>query len=270
MSMYTQDAAAGTSGRRTSSSARASNFGALHPDERVGQPLKDRASLSLPWGGILAVISVSAGLIVFESGLDRRAETLLEPAFVHHGGMKPAPENVGRTERPTAHAAAPDTPGDPDVPRHEEPRAPVVAELAAYPYETSPPEPAPRQREAAHGAQTAHAQQKPRSTDPIQQRAVAAGLHPELSRVLLRQLSPADLRNAGVAIKTALSETAHDAVFLWPREARADLARFRVRFVTGATPGCRRYIVEVIKDRWVTTALPVEKCGLSGPLASRE
>jgi hypothetical protein len=36
---------------------------------------------------------------------------------------------------------------------------------------------------------------------------------------------------------------------------------FQVRFVAGAAPGCRRYVVTVTKDGWLTTALPMEKCG---------
>ena len=45
-------------------------------------------------------------------------------------------------------------------------------------------------------------------SDPYQVRAAAVGLHPDLSRALLARLSPADYRNAGIAIKTALAETA--------------------------------------------------------------
>jgi len=267
---HAQQAAAGTSVHGNYRPDRESDFGALDANERIGRPLRDRTRSSLPWGGMLAVISASAGLIVFEAGPSWRAEPFLEPPTAHPRSTMAAPDNIGRFEKPETYATGLDATGDAGVPRHEEPQAAVVAELATHPYETPPREPDASQREAARPGQTPRSQQEPQSTDPIQQRAVAAGLHPGLSRVLLRRLSPTDLRNAGVAIKTALSETASDAVFVWPREARADLARFRVRFVTGAAPGCRRYIVEVIKDRWVTTALPVEKCGLSGPLASRE
>lgn len=97
-------------------------------------------------------------------------------------------------------------------------------------------------------------------TDPLQKRAVAAGLHPDLSRVLLARLSPTDFRNAGVAIQTAVAETPDDGVFVWPRERKPELALFQVRFVAGAAPDCRRYVVSVTKDGWLTTALPMEKC----------
>lgn len=97
--------------------------------------------------------------------------------------------------------------------------------------------------------------------DPYQVRAEAVGLHPGLSRALLERLSPADYRNAGIAIKTALAETADGAVLVWPRQRKPELALFQVRFVPGAVSDCRRYVVTVIKDRWATTALPMEKCG---------
>src|SRR5439155_25333409 len=41
--------------------------------------------------------------------------------------------------------------------------------------------------------------------DPCQMRAVAVGLHPDLSRFLLALLSPSDFRNAGIAIPTAMA-----------------------------------------------------------------
>ena len=97
---------------------------------------------------------------------------------------------------------------------------------------------------------------------PHQKRAKAVGLHPDLSQVLLERLSTTDYRNAGVAIKTALTETPDTAVFVWPRQRTPDLALFKVHFVTGADPGCRRYVVTVAKDGWLTTALPMEKCGI--------
>jgi hypothetical protein len=31
--------------------------------------------------------------------------------------------------------------------------------------------------------------------------------------------------------------------------------------VQGAAPACRRYVVTITKDGWLTTALPMEKCG---------
>lgn len=98
-------------------------------------------------------------------------------------------------------------------------------------------------------------------TDPLQVRAEAVGLHPGLSRVLLARLSEADYRNAGVAIKTAIAETPDNSVHVWPRQRKPELALFKVHFVPGAATDCRRYVVAVTKDGWMTTALPMEKCG---------
>lgn len=97
--------------------------------------------------------------------------------------------------------------------------------------------------------------------DPYQARALAVGLHPGLSRVLLMQLSPADYRNAGIAIRTAIAETPDTGTYVYPRQRKPDHALFRVHFVRGAAPNCRRYVVTVTKKGWSTTALPMEKCG---------
>jgi hypothetical protein len=103
------------------------------------------------------------------------------------------------------------------------------------------------------------------ASDAYQMRALAAGLHPGLSRVLLTRMSAADYRNAGVAIKTALAETRDGDVLVWPRGRKPKDALFEVRFVKSAAHDCRRYVVTVTKDRWSTTAQPMEKCGLNAP-----
>jgi hypothetical protein len=98
------------------------------------------------------------------------------------------------------------------------------------------------------------------ANDPYQKRAMAVGLHPGLSHVLLVRLSPTDYRNAGIAIETALAKTPEGGVYVWPRENKPELAVFRIHFVAGAAPGCRRYVVVIAKDRWLTTAAPMERC----------
>jgi hypothetical protein len=105
--------------------------------------------------------------------------------------------------------------------------------------------------------------------DPYQARAMAVGLHPDLSRVLLARLSATDYQNAGIAIKTALAETPDAGVFVWPRQRKPELALFQVRFVRGAAATCRRYVVTVTKDGWLTTAPPMEKCGMQTVARSR-
>jgi hypothetical protein len=100
------------------------------------------------------------------------------------------------------------------------------------------------------------------SRDSYQARAEAAGLNPDISRALLMRFSPDDFRNARVAIQTAIAKTPDDGVFTWPRQRKPGTALFKVHFVEGAGPDCRRYVVSVTMDNWTTTALPMEKCGV--------
>lgn len=101
-----------------------------------------------------------------------------------------------------------------------------------------------------------------KSSDPLGQRAEAVGLHPDISRAVLARLSPADFRNAGTAIETALAQTADTDALMWPRTRKPEEVLFRVHFVAGAPPDCRRYVVTLTKDGWSTTALPMERCGI--------
>lgn len=103
-----------------------------------------------------------------------------------------------------------------------------------------------------------------------QKRAEAVGLHPGLSRAVLERLSDADYRNAEIAVRRAVAETPDTGVFVWPRQRESDLALFKVRFVQGAAADCRRYVVTITKDRWLTTALPMERCGPQTRQARRE
>ena len=139
------------------------------------------------------------------------------------------------------------------------PDAPAAAQL-----ERAPQPPAAPAAAATPDGETAASPLPPPvvdPADPFQKRAVAVGLHPDLSRVLLAKLSTADYRNAGIAIKTAMAKTPDSDVFVYPRQRLPELALFEVHFVPGAAPDCRRYVVTVTKDRWLTTALPMEKCG---------
>ncbi len=98
--------------------------------------------------------------------------------------------------------------------------------------------------------------------DPYRKRAEAAGLHPDLSHVLLARLTAADYKNAAFAIDKALKTVPDDGVFEWPRSRKNGSAVFNIHFVAGAGHDCRRYVVTVTKDRWTTTALPMERCGV--------
>lgn len=120
------------------------------------------------------------------------------------------------------------------------------------------------QDEAANAADAAPEPLTPPVIDPAnlyQKRALDAGLHPDLSRVVLQRLSDADFKNAGTAIRTALAQTPDSGTYLWPRKATAKLALFEVHFVRGTSTDCRRYVVTVTLERWSTTAPAMEKCG---------
>jgi hypothetical protein len=88
------------------------------------------------------------------------------------------------------------------------------------------------------------------------------GLHPDITLTLLRRLSDDDFRNARLAIGKAIAETNDDAVLVWPAERKPGHAQFQVHFVEGASANCRRYVVTIAKGGWLTTALPMEKCGV--------
>jgi hypothetical protein len=200
-------------------------------------------------------------------------------AFLHHqpdwagwlqerfAAMSPAvARQVAQTTTPapTPPAAAPVDAAVPPPAPLEPPAASVIADAPgaakdAEPVTTGSIAPADEQPSSAPlpPPNLEHA-------DRYQKKAAAVGLHPDISRSLLARLSTADYRNAEIAIQTAVAKTADDAVFVWPRQRKPELALFRVRFVPGAAPECRRYVVTVTKDGWSTTAPPMERCGSAG------
>jgi hypothetical protein len=161
-----------------------------------------------------------------------------------------------------------------DRPRVEPQRVPSGrVETSALPPPTPSSAAPPRQATGANPPPS-RAEAAPRplrpasadSRDPVQMRAVAAGLHPQLPRDLLARLTPTDYRNAGIAIQTAVAEAADGEVFVWPRQRFPELASFVVRIVPATHPECRRYVVTVNKDGWSTTAPPMENCeAMPGP-----
>jgi hypothetical protein len=241
------------------------------PGERIGPPLAGAGGKALLRGAILLLLAGGAWVMLSDPAtwpawMPKELASLprwLESA--QRSQSRPVAAVVRtRTEEP-AKPMALDPP--PPIASAAANQAPLSAVAAAK------PEPAPLTTAALPSPAAAAPSQPlgpPRvdPSDPYQTRAAEVGLHPELSRVLLERLSPTDYRNAGIAIQTALAETSDNAVFVWPRQRKPELALFRVRFVAGAAPGCRRYVVTVVKDGWLTTALPMEKCGAE-PVAAR-
>ena len=228
------------------------------PGERIGQPFDKGRKVKRRLFLLLVSASVGAGVWYgnpaswFETGL-RWTEALSSamsrtapPATEKQQAA--APEPLPALAQALVSEAAP-------VPKN----APVIA---TAPVETA----AVAAAESAEEGATAQAEPLPppvvNPADPYQKRAVAVGLHPDLSRVLLAKMSDADYRNAGIAIQKAVKETADGAVLVWPVKPKPEMALFEVHFVAGVSADCRRYVVRVTKDGWLTTALPMEKCGV--------
>lgn len=267
-------AAAIGSARAIPSSSRAFARWDVVPEDRIG-PLPARPGRKLAF--LVVTLAAIGGAWAYQD-LDaaRVAWLWVKLAVAPAGPAKPlAGEKSASAEKaPTAaEARAKDS-----TPAHGgdlSARLPAAVERQAAPAsaiinETPAVQPVPPAQQAAASSApgATYAPPQPPQTDPLRQRAEAAGLHPEISRALLARLSPVDLRNASTAVETALSQTADGDVLAWPRQRKPEEALFRVHFVAGAAPQCRRYVVTVTKDGWSTTALPMEKCGVQG-LAQR-
>jgi hypothetical protein len=245
----------------------------LSAGERIG-PLPPRRSRVLLRLAIVLLIAAAGGWVYLgdvsylAQWLPAEMSSLLQSADRNPAAPADAAATASRSPDPTAslepataRAVEPPPPSLPVPPSSETAAAPDATAASAVSAETS----------AAHEPDPKAEDEAPPErlpppvvdlSDPYQRKATAVGLHPELSRALLEKLSPADYRNAEIAIKTALAETPDTEVFVWPRERKGGLALFQVRFVPGAPADCRRYVVAIVKDGWLTTALPMERCGL--------
>lgn len=239
----------------------------FHPGERIGPP--PRRSRGIVRGLALLLIAGGGGWLVLTDQAqwpDWLRDVAAGVSSALQGAMPSAAERTVQT-RPTPQEV-------PEPPRivADPPLAPQPTALAKAPALLSPPDtrpepsqlttgslpPATSPTEDTHGVPLRVSADP---SDPLQVRALSVGLHPGLSRALLERLSAEDYRNAEAAIKTAVAETADDASYVWPRQRKAQLALFKIHFVQGAAAGCRRYVVTITKDRWATTASPMEKCG---------
>ena len=225
----------------------------FEPGERIGRPLASARRKLIVRAAVAGLIALGGGWVWINHPATVSEWTTVVAAGVSTVLERKAPSPVAPVPQlPPAHSMA----------SGEPPAAPALPAMAPMTTATLSPATAPPDEDTA--APPAEKLPPPIAdpADPYQVRALAVGLHPGLSRVLLAKLTPADYRNAGIAIKTALAETPDTGVFVWPRQRTPELALFQVKFVSGAAPDCRRYVVMVTKDGWLTTALPMETCGV--------
>lgn len=243
----------------------------LESGDRMCAPLEEpRGSTFWPAALVIAV-ALTAGWIIAQFPGATQAIKDTASALVTANASEPAPIATPLAPdasapplpaaEPTEIAAAPGvSAGEPAAPVSE-PNASVSPDTPTLATEETTP--------AATTDAAAPAEPLPKPVadprDPNQKRALAAGLHPDVSKALLARMTEADYSNARNAAETALLQTG-DGVLLWPTTgaksgAKSAAALFEIKFVAGAAPGCRRYVVIITKDRWSTTAPPMEKCG---------
>ncbi len=258
----------------------------FEPPERIGAPLLPRRSRVLrraillvglggagwltyadptvwprTWSTLQPVASALIEAMTNTSGPKLNAPTATNDAVATFGAAAP----MGKVESASAPSPAPVAELAAGASVKPEALSGAALPVAVVPVPTIAIAPAPKQaaraaREPAGAAYAPPAKTMP--ADPMQQRAEAVGLHPELSRAVLQRLSEADFKAAATAIRRAFAGTGDDGVLIWPARSTAAAAQFRVSFVDGANPDCRRYVVAIAKDGWQTTALPMEKCGV--------
>jgi hypothetical protein len=250
-------------------------YGELAPGDRIGRPLGNMRRKAVLRGCTLLLVLIGGGWALQQEP-PPWARTLVSDATAMFASLtKPSPA----VQPAVAAATAPVLPAIVDAPMKTTAldASSATREAAATARATASPEgrastagnapekideltPAAKSAEDIPGAPLKPPVVDP--ADPYQVKASAVGLHSDLSRVLLAKLSAADYRNAGIAIKTAIAETPDDGAYIWPKQRKPELALFKVHFVPGAPVQCRRYVVSIIKEGWLTTALPMEKCGV--------
>ena len=250
----------------------------FYPGERICPPqsglggnplLRVYVAIFLALGAGWALLTDYSPLRFLPPDLSASVLAMIEDYAPSLPKAAPPPERVGAG---VAAALAPAPPLAETTPEREIVEAP--GSTAGEPAPPAPAAEAPASDAPAADEPTADAPPAPLPpptvdpADPYQKKAIAVGLHPDISRAVLARLSADDYRNAGVAIKSALAKTADADVFVWPQQPKPERALFRVHFVAGASADCRRYVVTVTKDRWSTTAPAMEKCG-ADPARSR-
>ena len=219
-------------------------LGPLSAGERIGPPSKRAGRKTTFALSALLLIGLGGAWYVYGDQLGDLAVSLASPP-AKQDAASAAPPATPEAVKPEAASPAP--------------LAPIEASAAPRPVVTAALPPAAAEYDAVKPEPLARPVADP--ADPHQQRALAAGLHPGLSRALLSRLTAADFKNAATAVQTALGQPGEDTVTVWPKPRKPEQALFEVHFVPAAEATCRRYVVTVEKDGWVTTALPLEKCG---------
>lgn len=247
----------------------------VRPDDRVGRPPRRSGWRKLARSVVvLAALAGTGWSAVTDgplwSGLVWAAGALSQAAAEVARRSQPPGEPIGSGKDMAASQPLPSEP----VPRpgvavpKPNPNGPVptsgppevpAASPATAPAASAPP-PVDNASVAASQPYAPPAAAEPAPLAPYQKRAVAAGLHPDLSRDLLDKLSDSDWRNAADAVRKALAEHGDDTVVTWPGRAAQGRAAFTVHFVAGAGEGCRRFVVVIAKAGWETTAPPMEAC----------
>lgn len=226
----------------------------LDPGERTGGalPVKRGKLLSR---SLTLLIPAGAGAAVYQAP-DYWLARWTEASALASAAL----EQIRPAVQPQADPVPPPPPAreTPSAPAPQPPATPPVTEMAAEKpvmEAALPPAATPADRPPEPSA-------KPEPLDPLRKRAAAAGLHPDLSRALLAELTDADFHNARTAVQTALAGTPDTQDYVWPtgKAAKPGLAVFTVTFVQGAVPGCRRYVVTIAKKGWLTTAPARETC----------
>lgn len=227
----------------------------LHAGERVGGPPPRRRRRLLRRLLLLGLAGAGGAVLIAERRDDVSALLSLATAAWHdpqpRRQVAAAPEDAKLSEPlPVLDrevASAPVVHGDP---------APQVS---------APDETAPVSRPSAAAPETGAAPERLPAVvadpkDPLQQKALAAGLHPDLSRALLTRLTAEDFRNAAHAVQAVLATQAPATPVVWPRQRTPQRPQFKARLVAGAPSECRRYVVQIAIDGWETTARPMERC----------
>lgn len=248
----------------------------LSDDDRVGPPVAGRTRGARLLRVLFLALAASGGWTAlrhdtFGPWLVSSVQPILRPATGHNDATTTAQD-----EQPPSGNLAP----SPDATNPDSP-SPITTAAIPSPGPNGPASPPPAGHASAMSpasasnptpvapAGTAYLPPSRPDSDPLLQRAAAAGLHAGLSRVVLARLSTTDFENAAAAIRKAVAETPDDGKLVWPRQRTPRQAVFKIHFVAGAAADCRRYVVTITKDGWSTTALPMERCGTSGPSPHR-